>query len=58
MSHYLSDSELSELIIKVKSGDTAANAAWERICENFDRYRHERAWKRLRKFDMTDAYSK
>ena len=55
MAHYLSDSEISELITKVKSGD---NAAWERICENFDRYIHECAWKRLRKFDMTDAYRK
>lgn len=55
MGHYLSDSEISELIIKVKSGD---NAAWERICGNFDRYIHECAWKRLRKLDMTDANRK
>ena len=55
MGHYLSDSEINELIIKAKSGD---NDAWEHICKNFDRYIHECAWKRLRKLDMTDAYRK
>ncbi len=55
MNHFLSDSEVSALMIKVKAGD---NAAWEAICENFDRYIHECAWRRLRKIDMADAYRK
>ncbi len=55
MGKYLSDEEVHDLVTKAKTGD---NAAWEAICKNFDRYVHERAWTRLKKFDMTDAYSK
>ena len=55
MNKYLSEDELNDLIKKVKSGD---NIAWEAICKNFDRYVHERAWKKLRKLNMDDAYLK
>ncbi len=53
MNHFLSDSEISALIIKAKAGD---NAAWKAICENFDRYIHKCAWRRLKKAGMTDDY--
>ncbi|MBE5861815.1 MAG: WYL domain-containing protein [Lachnospiraceae bacterium] len=55
MDGYLSEEQVCELIEKVRAND---NAAWERLCENFDRYVHECCWKRLRKMDLSDAYKK
>ena len=55
MDEYLSEEQVRELIEKVRAND---NAAWERLCENFDRYVHECCWKRLRKMDLSDAYKK
>ena len=55
MDGYLTEEQVNELIEKVREND---NAAWERLCENFDRYVHECCWKRLRKMDLPDAYKK
>lgn len=55
MDDFLKDEEISDLILKAKAGN---NDAWEAICENFDRYVHERAWMRIRKLDMSDSYRK
>ncbi len=55
MDDFLKDEEISDLILKAKAGN---NDAWETICENFDRYVHERAWMRIRKLDMSDSYRK
>lgn len=50
--NYLTDQEIAVLINEIKIGN---NAAWEKICHNFERYIHECCWKRLRKFDMSDS---
>ena len=48
----LTDQEIAVLINEIKIGN---NAAWEKICHNFERYIHECCWKRLRKFAMSDS---
>lgn len=53
--NYLTDQEIAVLINEIKIGN---NAAWEKICHNFDRYIHECCWKKLSKFDMPDMYRK
>ncbi len=55
MERYLSDEEIRALLIKIKSGN---EEAWERLYENFESYVHECAWKRLRKFDLSDSIKK
>lgn len=55
MKEYLSNSEVNELITRIKSND---NDAWIKLCDNFARYIHERCWKKLRKFDITDSLKK
>lgn len=55
MEKYLSNEEIRDLLIKIKSGD---DKSWERLYENFEIYVHECAWKRLRKFDLSDAAKK
>ena len=55
MENFLSESEVNELIEKVKAND---NNAWKKLYDNFKRYIHERCWKRLRLFDLTRAYKK
>ena len=46
---YLSEEQIRELIVKIRSGD---EKAWELLYENFKNYVHERAWKRLRGMDF------
>ncbi len=45
----MTNEDVKTLILKAKSGD---NKAWENLYAHFERYVHERAWKRLRKLDM------
>lgn len=45
----MTNEDVKALILKAKSGD---NKAWENLYAHFERYVHERAWKRLRKLDM------
>ncbi|EHO54036.1 hypothetical protein HMPREF9099_00514 [Lachnospiraceae bacterium oral taxon 082 str. F0431] len=52
MGRYLSDDEIHELLLKVKEGN---EEAWECLYENFEAYVHERSWKKLRKFDLTET---
>ena len=52
MGKYLTDEEVNELLIRIKSGD---NEAWECLYHNFENYIHECAWKYLRKYDMPGA---
>lgn len=49
---YLSEEEVRELIIKIRSGD---EKAWELVYENFENYVHECAWKRLRGVKLKEA---
>ena len=51
--NYLTDQEIAVLINEIKIGN---NAAWEKICHNFERYIHDCCWKKLRKFDMSDTF--
>lgn len=55
MKRYLSEEEIRALLIKIKSG---SEEAWERLYENFESYVHKCAWKRLRKFDLSDSMKK
>lgn len=52
---YLNDTEVNDLIERIKSGD---NAAWEKLCQNYEAYVHDRGWKRLKKLDMADSMRK
>ena len=47
--------EVKTLILKAKSGD---NAAWESLYYHFEKYVHDRAWKRLKKLDMAPGRKK
>lgn len=53
MTKYLEDDEVNELLQRIKAGD---NDAWQELYKNFDAYIHDRAWKKLDKFDMNDDY--
>ena len=52
MDRFLSDDEIHELLLKVKEGN---EEAWECLYKNFEAYVHERSWKKLRKFDLTET---
>jgi hypothetical protein len=54
---YLRNEEVNELIDKVKKAKNAndAEAAWQRLCDNFERYIHKLAWKKLDKFDFDNS---
>lgn len=55
MGKYLSEDEIREILIRAKSGD---EKAWKCLYENFESYVHECAWKRLRKFNISDLRKK
>ena len=48
---YLSEDQVRELIIKIKSGD---EKAWALVYANFENYVHECVWKRLRGMNFTE----
>ena len=48
---YLSEEQIRELIIKIKSGD---EKAWGLVYENFRNYVHERAWQKLRGMNLKE----
>jgi DNA-directed RNA polymerase specialized sigma subunit len=47
----LSEEQIRELIIKIKSGD---EKAWGLVYENFRNYVHERAWQKLRGMNLKE----
>lgn len=51
MKEYLTNEEVKKLIAEIQSGD---NKAWELLYHNFERYVHDRAWNRLRRFDISE----
>ena len=55
MDRFLSDDEVSNLLLKIKDGD---GKAWALLYENFKSYIHERSWKKLWKFDLSEAVKK
>ena len=55
VGEYLTNEEIKKMIIKIQSGD---NEAWESLYHNFERYVHDRAWNRLRKFDISESRKK
>lgn len=55
MDSFLSDNEINQLLLKVKDGN---EEAWVRLYENFKVYVHERSWKKLRKFDLSETVKK
>jgi DNA-directed RNA polymerase specialized sigma subunit len=46
---FLTNEEVNNLIVKVKSGD---NAAWQELYDNFEAYVHKRSWEKLNKFNF------
>jgi RNA polymerase sigma factor (sigma-70 family) len=48
---YLTSADVNQLIDKVKSEDDA-NTAWQELYDNFGRYVHKLAWKKLDEFDF------
>ena len=48
---YLSEEQIRELIVKIRSGD---EKAWELLYENFKNYVHERAWQKLRGMNLKE----
>ena len=55
MGEYLTGEEVKKMIKRIQSGD---NEAWESLYHNFERYVHDRAWNRLRKFDIPENRKK
>ncbi len=55
MEKDMTNREVKEALEKAKSGD---NTAWEKLYNQFEKYIHDRAWKRLKGLNMPDDRKK